>query len=86
VGFAFHIAPRNEYDSGWVFWAGDEPQEYIDDSRNTAVCPMLTFLEMDETLREVVRHPVGTAWERTEDGLDWREVHGFVSPDGSLKP
>ena len=84
VCFAFRLKPNNEYDSGWVFWGGDESQEFIDEDENTAVCPMLPFLEMDDSLRTIVQLPVGTAWERSSRESAWVEVTGYITPDGRL--
>jgi hypothetical protein len=82
VCFAFRVQPDNEADSGWVFWSGHEDQAFIDDNSNTIVCPLFSFIDMDPTLLDVLRNPVGTAWERDHVGGEWREVKDYFSPRG----
>lgn len=77
VCFAFRVTPNNEADSGWVFWSGNEDQAYIDDSSNTVVCPLLSFLELDSSLIDLIKNPLGTAWERDNVEDEWREVVGY---------
>lgn len=84
VCFAFRLRPNNEADSGWVFWSGKETQAFIDDKTNTAVYPLLRFLEMDKTLREIIQNPIGSAWERDALGETWRELPGYLTPDGDI--
>ena len=75
--FAFRVHPNNEADSGWVFWSGLEDQAFIDDSSNTIVCPLFSFIDMDPTLLDVLRSPVFTAWERVRVGDEWKEVKDY---------
>ena len=77
VCFAFCVTPNNEADSGWVFWSGNEDQTYINDSSNTLVCPLLSFLELDSSLINLIKNPLGTAWERDNPKGEWREVVGY---------
>ncbi len=79
VCFAFRLEPNNEADTGWVFWSGEEDQDFIDDSSNTLVCPLFSFIDMDSTLLDVIRNPVSTAWERNHVGDEWREVEDYFS-------
>jgi hypothetical protein len=78
VAFAFHLKPNNPQDSGWVFWSGNEDQEFIDDNANTVVSPLDAFLKLDPSLSEILDRPVGTAWERDGPGKPWREVPGYL--------
>src|SRR5262245_60833748 len=77
VCFAFRLEPNNEADSGWVFWSGQEDQSFIDDSSNTIVCPLFSFIDMDSTILDVLRRPVFTAWERDNVGAEWKEVKDY---------
>lgn len=77
VCFAFREPPNNEADTGWIFWSGQEDQAYIDDSSNTVVCPLSSFLELDPSLRTLMQFPVGTAWERDSPTDEWQEVIGY---------
>ncbi len=81
VCFAFRVAPNNEADSGWVFWSGSESQAYVDDSANSHVCPLLSFLELDPSLLNIIKYPIGTAWERASAKDEWREVLDFNFDD-----
>lgn len=81
VCFAFRLQPHNEADSGWIFWSGLEDQNFIDDSSNTLVCPLSSFIDMDSTILDVLRNPVLTAWERDRVGDEWREVKDYFSAD-----
>ena len=34
VGFMYREPPDSDDDSGWRFFSGDEPQDYVDDPEN----------------------------------------------------
>ena len=78
VLFAFRLTPNNEHDSGWVFWSGNEDQEFVNDNANTVVTPLSAFLQMDPTLSDLINRPAGTAWERDAPGAPWQEVPGYL--------
>lgn len=75
VLFAFRLKPNNPHDSGWVLWSGLEDQTYIADNRNTVVCPLAGF--PGSPLDKIADKPVGTAWERPDEGGQWTEVVGY---------
>jgi hypothetical protein len=75
VLFAFRLRPNNPRDSGWVLWSGLEDQAYIDDNRNTVVCPLENF--PGSPIDEIVDSPVETAWERQDEASTWTEVVGY---------
>jgi hypothetical protein len=78
VEFAFRLKPNNANDSGWVFWSGHETQEFINNNSNTVVCPLSSFLQMDPSLQDLLKQPIGTAWERDSPTGTWREVPGYL--------
>jgi hypothetical protein len=47
VGLMVRERPEREDDSGWVFLAGDEPQEYLNDVDNLAVYEVNTIVNYD---------------------------------------
>jgi hypothetical protein len=75
VLFAFRLKPNNPRDSGWVLWSGLEDQAYIDDNRNTVVCPLENF--PGAPIDEIVDRPIETAWERQDEATPWTEVIGY---------
>lgn len=79
VCFAFRVEPNNESDSGWIFWSGQEDQDYIDEPSNTIICPLISFIEMDHSIEDVTHNPIGTAWERDNLEDTWREVVGYFA-------
>ncbi len=64
VLLAYRESAANEQDSGWRFFHGDEDEEFTADPQNIALCPLSSLLEIDPSLRAIINHPAGTAWER----------------------
>jgi hypothetical protein len=73
VCYAYRSAPNNPYDSGWLFLSGQESQAMLD-ALPPKICPMQLFIRDDETLLDVIRNEVGTAWERDSVGDAWRQA------------
>jgi hypothetical protein len=64
----------NDQDSGWRFFHGDEDEDYASDPRNIALCPLWSLLGLDPSLRAIINHPDGTAWERPSEQEPWSEA------------
>jgi hypothetical protein len=71
VLFAFREPGADEQDSGWRFFHGDEDEEFTSDPKNTALCPLSTFLGLDPSLRTIINNPPGTCWERPTLADPW---------------
>lgn len=68
VGYMYREAPRDPDDSGWCFFAGDEPQEYVDNSDNLTIYNVNTIANYDREIIPFLDKPVGTAWTRDASG------------------
>lgn len=73
---AYRETAANEQDSGWRFFHGDEDDEYAADPSNIALCPLSSCLGLDPTLRVIINHPPGTAWERSDPREPWLPAGG----------
>lgn len=69
VGYMYRTAPRNNIDSGWAFLAGDETQDYMDNSHNHAIYDINTIANYDPEIIPLLDSPVGSAFIRTARGL-----------------
>ncbi len=63
VAFMYRTSPQNRSDSGWVFLAGDESQEYLDDPDNLAIFDVNTIANYDRCIIPLLDAPVGSAFE-----------------------
>ncbi len=50
IGYCYREAPDSSEDSGWRFFAGDEPQEYIEDPSNLGLYDVNTIANYDPEL------------------------------------
>ena len=64
VGYMYRQAPQHETDSGWVFTAGTESQEYLDDPENTAIYDVNTIANLDPKIIPFLDAPTGSAFAR----------------------
>lgn len=65
VGFMYHEKGEGQ-DSGWRFFVGDEPQEYVDDPSNIAIYDIKTILKIDKSVKPLLDAEIGSAFEREE--------------------
>lgn len=72
VGSMVRQAPVDDVDSGWLFLAGDESQEYMDDKANLAVYDVNTLANYDRDVIPYLYALPGQRFDR-EPGTD-----GFV--------
>lgn len=71
IGELYRLEPdRGDegWDSGWNFLAGDENEEYCDDSRNFSIYDLNTLCNHDPDIIPLLGMPYGTWLERGEDG------------------
>jgi len=64
----YREAPRNEIDSGWHFFSGDETQEYADHADNFALYDVNTIANYDPGIIHLLDSPVGSSFGRGENG------------------
>ena len=74
VGFMYRENPENETDSGWRFLAGDEDEDYIDDTDNTGIYDLNTIANCDPSIVSLLKTPVGHAFQRDEKTGKFVEV------------
>ena len=65
------------FDSGWVFLAGDEDEDYLDNEDNIEVLTIRELLERDATLEEYLSKPAGSEYEWDESAEEYRAYDDF---------
>ncbi|WP_109486383.1 DUF2185 domain-containing protein [Occallatibacter savannae] len=68
VGYMYREKSQDPSDSGWNFFSGDEPQDYVDDPRNLGMYNVNTIANYDPDIVPLLDKPFGTAWARDEKG------------------
>jgi hypothetical protein len=74
VGFMYREKPRDEIDSGWHFFSGEESQGYVDMPANMAIYDVNTIANYDPSIIPLLDAPVGSAFGRNGDGAFCPEV------------
>lgn len=64
VGYMYREQPDESFDSGWRFFAGDEPQEYADNPGNFGIYKLNTVCNYDQTIIPFLDAPYGSAFGR----------------------
>ncbi|GAB1511901.1 DUF2185 domain-containing protein [Actinophytocola sp. KF-1] len=67
AGWLYREGPDNERDSGWRVFAGDEPEEYVDDVGNCSLVPLRELISADPRVEAVLTTPAPAAFERRDD-------------------
>lgn len=69
IGYCYHEKGDEKFpDSGWRFFAGDEDETYLADIQHTHIFSLNMVLNAEPRLLKIIHAPVGTAFERTQDG------------------
>ena len=69
VGYMYREEPNPNYpDSGWYFLAGDEDDNYMNDSDNHHILAINTVCNCDQDIIPYLHSPVGTAYIRSANG------------------
>lgn len=74
VGYMYREEPGFDCDSGWRFFAGDETQDYIDNTKNTSIYDVNTIANYDSTIIPYLNASAGTAFERINRFSEFVEV------------
>lgn len=77
VRFILRDEPNNPTDSGWIFFSGNEPEGYTDDSSNFTICPLFKFVELEPELESLLVSPVGSVYEKIGDDAPWVKVDDY---------
>lgn len=77
VGYMYRDEPNPNYpDSGWNFLAGNEDDDYMNDSNNHHIFAINTVCNYDEDIIPYLHSPIGSAFIRVNGGI-------FEEDDGS---
>ena len=68
VGYMYRDEPSDPADSGWVFMAGTESQEYMDDPANSGVYDVNTIANYDPDIVQFLDAPAGSRFVRWAPG------------------
>ena len=69
IGYMYREDPEFEFDSGWRFFAGNESQEYVDNSNNIMIYEINTIANYDRAIIPYLHMPTGT--ELIRNGADF---------------
>ncbi len=76
VGYMYREMPRNRQDSGWVFTAGHETQDYMDQPANHGIYDVNTIANYDPDIIPFLDAPAGAAFERHGPSGRFAQVGG----------
>lgn len=68
VGYLYREDPDYDDDSGWRFTAGDETDEYMEDSNNSSYVSLGAVLREDDSFVALLDREVGVAFVRDDKG------------------
>lgn len=68
VGYMVREQPRNDIDSGWTFFAGDEDDAYMGKAENMDVYDVNTVVNYDPDILPFIDAEIGSRFERDDEG------------------
>ena len=74
VGYMYREKHNRPDDSGWVFTAGTESPEYMDNPANTGIYSLNTLANYDHEIIIFLDSPVGSAFEREKGSGKFTKV------------
>ena len=74
VGFMYREEPERDDDSGWVFLAGDETQEYLDNQWNAGIYAVNTICNYDPEIIPFINEAPGCAFERNSQNRAFERI------------
>lgn len=67
IGYMCRDEAVREHDSGWAFMAGDEDEEYVENSKNIQLMSIHQVVQIDNLVWKYINSPVGTRLVRVSD-------------------
>ena len=64
IGYMYRENPSNESDSGWRFFAGNEDEEYTNNSDNFGIFDLNTICNYDRTIIPYLESEFGSSFEK----------------------
>ncbi len=74
VGYMYREAPDSAEDSGWRFFAGDESEEYIDETSHTGIYAVNTVANYDPDIIPYLDTPPLCRYEKEKSGKGYVAV------------
>ncbi|WP_198588669.1 immunity protein Imm33 domain-containing protein [Alloalcanivorax mobilis] len=68
VGYLYREEPDQDDDSGWSFLAGDETEDYLEDTANAAYVSLGAVLTVDDGFIDLLDREPGCAFVKDENG------------------
>jgi len=68
IGYMYREMPRNEQDSGWRFFSGDETDEEANDLNYLGIYGLNTIANYDQSILPLLNSPYGTAFGKSHEG------------------
>ena len=78
IGYMFREEPDRETASGWIFYAGNEDDDYLEDWHNIALLSVGSVWQLDPAVWNYLDSPIGTELIRVSDNQ--------FEPDDRTKP
>lgn len=89
VGYMYREEPMDEYpDSGWRFMAGNEDDEYMNDSNNHHIFAINTICNCDRDIIPYIHSSVGCVYIRINDKefeIDKNDKPIYITKQDNLK-
>ncbi|MDW7690798.1 DUF2185 domain-containing protein [Flammeovirgaceae bacterium SG7u.111] len=74
IGFMYREEPDFEYDSGWRFMAGDETDEYMEETGNSGVYDVNAIANYDQSIIPYLNLPQGAEMERVPNTDEFKAL------------
>ena len=68
IGYMYRENPTSEFDTGWRFFAGDEDEQYTNDSNNFEIYELNTICNYDQDIIPYLLNEIGSKLVKNEDG------------------
>jgi hypothetical protein len=78
IGYMYRESPNYENDSGWVFMAGDETDDYMNNPQNAGVYEVNTITNYDPTVIPYLKTAAPCAFQKRR----WLPGYKSVAPPG----
>ncbi len=75
VGYMYREEPDDKGDSGWRFFAGDESEDYVNDSQHIEIYDVNTIANYDPDIIPFLNSPIGSAFARGDQTGELTELH-----------